>query len=340
MRPVLNPALRRFWRDFHTLQFGLHPRHAVLLGRLTPAYRQLLTRLDGCRDLADALAAAAELGIPPGDAAQVLTELAKAGVVVDVDSSPAALPDLDVPVRQRLAPDAATLALLRGVSAGAMFRRRQQAYVEVTGSGRLAAPLAALLQQAGVGAVTPRLLGRVGPTEPALGGFVPADRGRPRATAAHYAQKRAAPEGRRPRHGQRADLLVHASSRPLLTEAARQLRLSGVPHLAVTVRETIAVVGPLVLPGRTACLACADRHRIDRDPRWPVIAVQAASLSSVDPCETALAATTVGLAGLQALAYLDGRGVSVLDAVLELDFVTAGVTRLPAPPHPACCCRD
>src|SRR2546423_1749175 len=161
MRPVLNPALRRFWRDFHTLQFGLHPRHAVLLGRLTPA---------------------------------------------------------------------------------------------------------SLLRRAGGGGAPPGRAGRAGPPGPALGAFVPAARGRARAPAAHYAQKRAAPEGRRPRHGQRADLLVHASSRPLLTEAARQLRLSGVPHLAVTVRETVAVVGPLGLPGRTACLACADRHRIYHDP--------------------------------------------------------------------------
>src|SRR5256885_15319807 len=103
MRPVLNPALRRFWRDFHTLQFGLHPRHAVLLGRLTPAYRQLLTRLDGGHDLAGTLAAAAELGIPPGDAAQVLTELSRAGVAVDVDRSPAAPRHPDGPVRPRLA---------------------------------------------------------------------------------------------------------------------------------------------------------------------------------------------------------------------------------------------
>ena len=41
MRPRLKPALRRVTRDERTLQFGLHPRHAVLLTDLEPEVRRL-----------------------------------------------------------------------------------------------------------------------------------------------------------------------------------------------------------------------------------------------------------------------------------------------------------
>ena len=34
------------------------------------------------------------------------------------------------------------------------------------------------------------------------------------------------------------------------------------------------VVGPLVIPGLTSCLRCADLHRRDRDPAWHALAVQ------------------------------------------------------------------
>jgi bacteriocin biosynthesis cyclodehydratase domain-containing protein len=34
-----------------------------------------------------------------------------------------------------------------------------------------------------------------------------------------------------------------------------------VPHLAVSASEAIGVVGPLVLPGQSACLRCLDLTR-------------------------------------------------------------------------------
>ena len=56
-----------------------------------------------------------------------------------------------------------------------------------------------------------------------------------------------------------------AASDPLVTEIHR----SGVPHLVATVRGQTGIVGPLVVPGVTSCLRCADLHRRDADPRWP-----------------------------------------------------------------------
>ena len=49
----------------------------------------------------------------------------------------------------------------------------------------------------------------------------------------------------------------------------RDLHAAGVPHLPVRVRDGTGLVGPLVIPGVTSCLGCADLHRSDRDAAWP-----------------------------------------------------------------------
>jgi nicotinamidase-related amidase len=40
------------------------------------------------------------------------------------------------------------------------------------------------------------------------------------------------------------------------------------------VRDGTGLVGPLVIPGVTSCLRCADLHRSDRDAAWPALAAQ------------------------------------------------------------------
>lgn len=46
------------------------------------------------------------------------------------------------------------------------------------------------------------------------------------------------------------------------------------PHLPVSVYRAHASIGPLVVPGRTACLNCMHLHRRDTDPKWPHIVQQ------------------------------------------------------------------
>ncbi|MEV0476001.1 hypothetical protein AB0I50_39970, partial [Streptomyces prunicolor] len=37
MHPMVKPALRRGWRDLHTVQFGMTPAHAMTLGPMDTA---------------------------------------------------------------------------------------------------------------------------------------------------------------------------------------------------------------------------------------------------------------------------------------------------------------
>jgi hypothetical protein len=157
----------------------------------------------------------------------------------------------------------------------------------------------------------------------------PADRGRPA-------------QGPRPRPRQRPDLVILADTHRRELPAA--LVRTQVPHLAASASEAIGVVGPLVLPGRSACLRCLDLARAGRDPAWPLILAQLAGQPGTDPpaCDTVLATMVAAQAAGQALAFIDrGAGAAaVTNGTLELVLPGWQWRRRSWRPHPHCGCRD
>ena len=105
---------------------------------------------------------------------------------------------------------------------------------------------------------------------------------------------------------------------------------AGTAHLPVRLRDGTGVVGPLVLPGRSACLRCLELHRSACDAGWPAVAAQLVGhAGAADP---SCAAATAALAVAQALAALDGAvgggpAPPALDATLELDMERAELVR-------------
>lgn len=343
MRPLLLPALRRLWRDRSTVQLGLDPARAVLVTGLPAGAAELFDRLDGMTDLDAVLAAADRSGLDRDLAAELINLLVRAGAVVDAAGQASLPPGLAAPARQRLAPDAASLALL-GRDAGGVLAARSSRMVAVYGSARLAVPIAATLAAAGVGRV------HVSGREPleyrdvAPAGICAADLALPRPGAASAAILRVAPEAdTRPLPPRRpADLVVLAGPAVPGAPLVDRMLSGGVAHLAVAVRETAGVVGPLVRPGTTSCLRCVDLHRGDRDPVWPALVAQLATAppARVDAQDTALGTMIAGLAALQALSFLDGEPVQADNGTLELALPDCLVRRRSWPPHPRCRCRS
>jgi bacteriocin biosynthesis cyclodehydratase domain-containing protein len=338
MRPALKAGLLPVWRDRDTLQFGVDPRRAVALGGLGPA-AAVISLLDGSRDREGLIATAQAYGIPAGAVSRVLVLLADAGVLDDFPAGlQACLPDR---VRARLAPELATAALAYGSGDGGAqtLARRRAAFVRVHGSGRTGSCLASFLAASGVGHVT---CADPEPAEPAdLGpaGLVEADLGRPRQEGAARAVQRAAPEVRTGDDGTLPDLVV--LTRPVLPDVTDGLVRDRVPHLAVSAREAIGVIGPLVVPGRSACLRCVNLRKADADPQWPQVLAQA-TFTRVQPeaCDTVLAAMAAALACAQALALIDrGPGLPVtVNGTLEVVLPDWQWRRRTWPAHPACVC--
>jgi bacteriocin biosynthesis cyclodehydratase domain-containing protein len=338
VRPTLLPGLVRLWRDRHTLQIGLDPYRAVLLELADPGAVRLLDLLDGAHSERAVLERAAALRVDPQAARTLIDTLHTTGLVV---GGPSLLPrDLPEPTRRRLSTEAVALAL-RGPdrpTPAQVLRRRATARVVLTGQGRLAAPVAVALAQAGVGHVVPDLAGRVEPGDLVGTGLVAADLRRPRAEAVAEAVERAAPgTGTRPAHHARVALTVQVGTdRPATLLAARfaQRRQA---HLLLGLRDGTAVVGPLVRPGAGACLNCLDLHRRDRDPAWPELAAQLAAGSGPEPCGIATLLTAVGYATAEVLTHLDGGTPETLGAAVEI-AAPSRIRRRAWPPHPGCGC--
>lgn len=96
---------------------------------------------------------------------------------------------------------------------------------------------------------------------------------------------------------------------------------SGIPHLPVRVRDGRGVVGPLVLPGHTSCLRCADLLRSAYDQDWPHLAAQLLGTVGHASPAVIMATTAVALGQLEVvLSSPRGHAPASLDATLEIDL--------------------
>ena len=323
---ALNPAARLLWRDHRSVQLELGERAVLVEGVDTPAVRRLLG------------AAAPAGGHEPG-LAQVVAELEADGYLWPVR---AGADEPAHPPYPRLAGELAARGARHGPAAGALLSARTRAQVGIVGDGRAGPLLAALLAAAGVGRVHLSDPGRVRLRHLLPGGPRPTDEGLPLAQAAARAVRRAAPEvdTRAPAPDDEPDLVLLATDEPVDHQRHEALHRRAQPHLVVGVGPDSCVIGPLVVPGRTACLRCADLHRLDRDPAWTALAVQ---LSSPPPHgrtgEVALAVIAAGVASMQALAFLDGEVPASVDGTLEMHPPDWRLRRRSWPPHPDCRCR-
>jgi hypothetical protein len=377
VRPALKPGLLPVWRDRNTLQIGIDSRRAVALTGMAGVAR-VITLLDGSRDRAQVIQAAADHGVPTETADRVLTLLAAAGALDDFPAGTLRL--LPLPLRARLAAELATASLAHrdGDGGARTLARRLDAQVCVHGGGRVGAGIASLLTTSGIGRVTHADPAgeAAGPSTTPRSGTSPASAARPNPTPrsatppasaarpsteppdtprsgtppASAARPSAKSPGRLgpgpprpgpPRPGPpRPDLAVLVGRHPL--ELRASLMREQIPHLAAAADEAIGIVGPLVIPGRTACLRCMDLTRADRDPAWPLILAQLLGRQpDLLACDAPLAAAVAAHAAAQALAFIDrpAEAGAVANGTLELVLPSWQWRRRTWPPHPDCDCR-
>lgn len=138
----------------------------------------------------------------------------------------------------------------------------------------------------------------------------------------------------------REDLVVLTDTLVPDPRLVAHLVLARVAHLAVRIRDGRGVVGPLVLPGATSCLRCADLTRSGGDAEWPHLAAQL--LDRVGAASPAVLARTSALAltELEAIfACSPRRAPDTIDATLETDPESHAVHSRRWRPHPECGCR-
>jgi hypothetical protein len=120
--------------------------------------------------------------------------------------------------------------------------------------------------------------------------------------------------------------------------AARWLAVD-VPHLPVVFGERAAVLGPLVVPGRTPCLRCAEEHRIDADPAWPVLAGQLLALGPAAGADAPALRLELHARLAAAVRAVRAGGDGGLAESAVRVATDGSVSRLARPWHARCSCR-
>lgn len=143
------------------------------------------------------------------------------------------------------------------------------------------------------------------------------------------------------------DLVVFADYLVADPRMVRELHAAGVAHLPVRVRDGVGLVGPLVLPGVTSCLACADLHRSDRDAAWPAVAAQLRHTVGSADRATVLATAALALNQVDRVLLAVRGGTDAgrsaeppptLDTTLEFDVNVGSVVARRWSRHPRCAC--
>jgi bacteriocin biosynthesis cyclodehydratase domain-containing protein len=346
VRPQLKPALPRLWRDPTTLQLGLDPQRALLLSGVDVADLAVLDLLDGRRPMDDVVELARRRGHDAGRVRELVDFLLDAAALDDAaatsDAGSRTIHPVSPAAGSTLEPDLLSLSLLHRTPGAAtrVMRARRATTVEVLGAGRVGATVASLLAAAGIGHLDIDDDGPLRTADVAPGGL----RGAGGTSASRGAETRrllsAVTTTRdRPASSPPAVSVLAPTTALLAPELLSRTRDR--PHLPVLVRETTAVVGPLVVPGRTPCCRCVELARGDRDPGWPSLSAQLlGSPRRIEPCDVVLATLAASLAAAQLLSFLDAPDAQppVLGAVLEIGLADLRLRRRTVRPYPGCGC--
>jgi bacteriocin biosynthesis cyclodehydratase domain-containing protein len=341
----INPGLRILRRDSGSLQLGTGPG-GVLLDGTDDADLAFIGTLRRGLDRSGLRAAAAECRISAARAEALLAVLEPVLV-----SGTEQHPGTNGLRADRLAPDRDRWSAVYACDGAGIVAGRGAAAVHLIGLGRTGAAIACALAAAGVGTLLVEDPLPVGAADVGAGSYRLADIGLNRAQAlrrsvhqidptiaCYPVSSAAAGTSAVPRM---LNLAVYTAAEVADGAVGTALMSRGHPHLCVLSREQDALVGPLVVPGESACLECLNRHHADADPGWYTLSAELAALQAAAPPadEVSLAVAAAGLAAVQSLLYLDGRNrPATWSAVLQLRPADGTVVRHGYPPHPGCGC--
>ena len=140
-----------------------------------------------------------------------------------------------------------------------------------------------------------------------------------------------------PDAGTAPDLVVVTSPGPLPRAVLDDWVHDGTPHLVLagTGRPGSLRLGPLVVPGVTACQRCVDAAESAHDPRRSLVLEQLA-VRPAAPLDPALVTTGLGWAAREAAAYAAGERPLTWSTTVDLDGRAPSVTSWERHPHCGC----
>jgi len=288
---------------------GLDPEHCALVIPHADEVIAWLRALDGRTDLERALAQAPPCLRQGGEARTLLQRLDALGLLCD-DTPQVGRQAQGAPVGVEVGSELRDLQVRHGATSGrAVLQSRSRRRIGVQGDEAIAAPLVDRLRSAGLGRAS-SVAGGAGNPDSDLWIVV-------------------GPYG-----------LARGIDELLTDEAMRR----GQAHLGIEIGATSAMIGDLVLPGRTPCLRCVMLLRNDLRPTWSLTAAHAGTR----PLPVPSAHNRDLLQGLIVSAVL--RAIDALLLPAQQDVVGRRGLRVDLHPprlrhqridwHPRCGCRE
>jgi hypothetical protein len=320
----INPALARLWIADNARQYGY--KKALTVSELSEPQQRLLDYF--------------ELGLTSSQHSN-LPRLAKASqeTVSDLESrlqsvlwqSPTGISRSDV--ESRFAEIARVL--LQGLDPEEVKKLRKSKSVFIETLDATGLTIAKALALAGVGKQLSLDQKRVSSQDVSQLGYLAAQLGLPRVRAAQALIGSDLQMHSRISGSFDAVSLAVLITTDIVNPASYQIwQARDIPHLSIVFDEEGVEVSPLIEPGKTSCLACYEKHRIETEPNWPVIAPQLLALDRT-LADSALLLFASGVAVNQILNFID-HGQSESNAVrLNRDGKIASFM----PPAISCGCR-
>jgi hypothetical protein len=320
----INPALARLWIADNARQYGY--KKALTVSELSEPQQRLLDYF--------------ELGLTSSQHSN-LPRLAKASqeTVSDLESrlqsvlwqSPTGISRSDV--ESRFAEIARVL--LQGLDPEEVKKLRKSKSVFIEKLDATGLTIAKALALAGVGKQLSLDQIRVSSQDVSQLGYLAAQLGLPRVRAAQALIGTDLQMHSRISGSFDAVSLAVLITTDIVNPASYQIwQARDIPHLSIVFDEEGVEVSPLIEPGKTSCLACYEKHRIETEPNWPVIAPQLLALDRT-LADSALLLFASGVAVNQMLNFID-HGQSESNAVrLNRDGKIASFM----PPAISCGCR-
>ena len=320
----INPALARLWIADNARQYGY--KKALTVSELSEPQQRLLDYF--------------ELGLTSSQHSN-LPRLAKASqeTVSDLESrlqsvlwqSPTGISRSDV--ESRFAEIARVL--LQGLDPEEVKKLRKSKSVFIEKLDATGLTIAKALALAGVGKQLSLDQIRVSSQDVSQLGYLAAQLGLPRVRAAQALIGTDLQMHSRISGSFDAVSLAVLITTDIVNPASYQIwQARDIPHLSIVFDEEGVEVSPLIEPGKTSCLACYEKHRIETEPNWPVIAPQLLALDRT-LADSALLLFARGVAVNQILNFID-HGQSESNAVrLNRDGKIASFM----PPAISCGCR-
>lgn len=345
----INRRLQMFDRSDQSVQFGVGEQSVVLDGLTGPDKHLIRLLAEGTDETESVLAG--RCGLLPARADYLLRMLEP--VLIKPLAAKSSLSGLR---SDRLGPDVNQWSAAYELNAAPLMERRSRAAVLITGLGRTGSTIAQSLAAAGVGTLLLEDHYLVSASDVGAGSFRLCDIGMSRPAAVRrqihhidptvqaHALHRAGAGGKEASFFT-LDLVIHVANDITDEQLQAELMHKDQPHLPVVLRDRDVLIGPLVVPGHTACIGCVDRHRGDQDPQWAGICRTMRTRASIEaeapPEESATALFAAGSAVLQSLLLIDGvNRPSGWSMVTQLRTADGSSTTHSYEPHPACGCTN